>query len=272
MPSVNSQNELNTKTISGKILFRDPMIEGGTESQGLVVLDPFTTKITPIGIFGENARFMGATSKVLVGSVNKIEMFDISTKEAVEVYKIDNPATKGGNIAYVDEKHFSIVEESRLLLVNIENRTKTIITEDVGNGIHSWSGNGKTVYYSTHPAGEKNKICRLNIETNKKEVLFDGIAPRVSKDGNLLAYYTAGTNGKLIVKDLQSNQEWKYDGAPVKFCFSPDSRYIAVVEYWRGPWYFDGYTVKIWDYKENKSQTVVPKYAQGQCFDIDWAE
>lgn len=32
------------------------------------------------------------------------------------------------------------------------------------------------------------------------------------------------------------------------------------------------HTVKIVDYKTGNAQTVVPKYANGQCYDIDWAE
>lgn len=272
LSNTDSDEKLNTNTISGKILFRDPIIEGGTKSQGLVILDPSTTSITPIGVYGENARFMGSASKVLVGSVNEIEIFDILTKEIVYVYQIDNPSTQGGEIAYVDENHFSIVEGDKLILVDIQNNSKTVIAEDIGNGIHSWSSDGNNVYYSTHPEGENNKICRLNIETNKKEILFNGITPRISNDGNFVAYSSDGMNRKLIVKDLQNGEEWGYDGSPVKFCFSPDSEYIAVVEYWREPWYFDGYTVKIWDYKAGKTQIVVPKYANGQCWDIDWAE
>ncbi len=270
----NSQKELNTKAISGKILFRDPLIDkSNTPDQGLVLLDPFTTAITPIGIFAGNARFTGSATKVLVDTaLGKVELFDLETKESVQVYQSEIPFIQGLDIAYVDEKHFSLVEESKLILVNIMDGFKKVIAEDVGNHIHSWSGDGKTVYYSMHPTDENNKICRLNIETNKKEILFDGIAPRVSKDGNLIAYYSNDTDEKLIVKDLQSDHEWKYDGAPVKFCLSPDGEYVAVVEQWRGPWFYAGHTVKIWDYKANKSQTVVPKYANGQCVDIDWIE
>lgn len=268
------QDTIPTKTISGKILFRDPLIEGMDKpDQGLVLLDPFTTAMTPAGIFGGNARFMGNSSKLLVNEAQgKVVLFDLETKETIQVYQADTPYISAVEISYVDERHFSVVEENKLILVNIENGEKRIIAEDIGNSIHSWSNDGTTLYYSVHSEGKNDQIVRLNVKTDQKEYLFDGFSPKVSKDGNLIAYFLDGDRTKLIVKELNGKKQWEYTAPMVNFCLSPNGEYIATVEWWRGIEFYMGCTVKIVDYKAGKTQTVVPKYAGGQCYDIDWAE
>lgn len=263
-----------TKTISGKILFRDPLTEGRDKpDQGLVLLDPLTSSITPIEIFGGKARFMGQNSKVIVDiAQGKVVLFDLQTKETIPVYQAETPYISTIDMSYVDEKHFSVVEESKLILVNIEDGTKKIIVEDIGNGVHSWNGDGKIVYYSMYSTEGKNQIVKLNVETGQREYMFDGICPHVSRNGNLIAYFPDGNKTKLIVKELEGKNQWEYTAPMVNFCLSPDGESIASVEWWRGVGFYMGCTVKIVDYKTGKAQTVVPKYAGGQCFDIDWAE
>lgn len=263
-------SELSTKTINGKILFRDPMINGSND-RGLVLLDPFTTEITPIGFFGGAARFMDSTSKIIAEKgIGTIMLFDTDTKESSILYETQNQQLTTYNIAYAGNNRFSVVDSSKLVLINIETGEQTILTEDLGNSEHCWSGDGKYVYYSSRPEST-NQINRLNTETGEKDYLLDGIRPRISKDGSLLAYMTYGLDEKLIIKELNGEKEWVYPGAALMYCFSPDGQYLAVVEYWRGPWFYDGYTVQIWDFKAGKKQTVVPRYANGQCCDIDWA-
>lgn len=271
----NASIDLNT--ISGKILFRDPLIEGNVNlDKGLVLLDPLTTEITPIGIFGGNARFTSLATKILVGVANTVELFDVETKEKVLVYQSKNLAQAGGDIAYVDETHFSIAESNKIILVDLQNGSETEVVEATGIRTHSWSKDGETVYYSTYTTEDSNKVSnhifKLNIKTGQKEYLFDGICPKVSQDGDLIAYFPDRNRTKLIVRELDGENLWEYTAPMVDFCFSPGGEYIASVEWWRGPWYYDGYTVKILDYKIGKAQTIVPKYANGQCFDIDWAE
>ena len=277
-PTTNIPIEL-TKTISGKILFRDPLVEGMNKpNQGLVLLDSQSTAITPIGIFGGNARFMGNTSKILVDTgLGEIELYDIDTKNTIQVYQAETPYISSIDISYVDEKHFSVTEENKMFLVNIQDNSKKKIVEEKNSiGTHSWCNNGKNVYYSAYTVAENNQVLnqifKLNVETGQREYLYDGIYPKVSKDGRLIAYFPNGDRTKLIIKELNGKGQWEYTAPMVKFCFSPDGEYIASVERWRGPWYYEGYTVKIVDYKTGNAQTVVPKYANGQCYDIDWAE
>ena len=264
----------NFDNLSGKILFRDPLSDGTKKpDQGLVLLDPLTKVINPIGIHGYNSKFMGSISKILVekGS-GKIGIYDVLTKETKQVYQSENPSTQSYKIGYINEDHFSIVDRGQLILVNINDGSKKVLTEDIGIDIHSWSGDGNTVYYSLYSNNQKDSLYKLNIVTNTKEFLFEGRCPQVSKDGTLIAYIPDYQKSVLKVKQLNGKNEWEYYGPVLKYCFSPNGQYLATVEYWRGFGYYDGYTVKILDYKTGKTQTVVPKYANGQCWDIDWEE
>ena len=274
------QKEGKIEDISGKILLDDPLAYSADRFQGLALLDPTTGTVTPLNINSTCAKFMKNSSGVIVEGSKRIEMVDWETGKIDVVYtstvevidlktgKTDVVYTSTSDwvfpikfIAYVDEEYISVVDESTLYLVNILDGTKRVF--DISSD-HSWTGDGKKLYYS------KAKIYEFNIETEETRELFDGSYPQISKDGSKLAYYESGTD-VLIVKDLKSGEEWKHNNLVKKFCFSPDGKYVATIEYWRGIGVYLGDTVKIWDYENDVVQIVIPKYA-GESFYIDWAE
>lgn len=264
--SNNNQKEINSNTISGKILFKEPMSDGKAISgSDFVTLDPFYCTITPVGFQGSQAKFFGSTSKILIQhDLGNIELFDAATKEKRIVYNTDAGLESSYySTAFVDNSHFSIADFKKICLVDIQSG-KSVVVVNGACGIHSWCENGKVLYYSTD-----KKIYSYNIQTEEKTYITDGINPNISSDGETLAYQK---NNTLYVENLKSGKKWKYKYDPLYFCLSPDSKYVAVVEYWSGTWFYDGYTVKIWDYKKNNSQTILPRYANGQCSGIDWAE
>lgn len=266
----NDQKEMNADTISGKILFREPMSDGKSISgSDFVTLDPFYCTITPVGFQGSRAKFFGSTSKILIQQeLGDVELFDVATKEKKVVY---NTGSKSSNyrIAFVDGNHFSIADFKNIHLVDVQNGESTVVVDEA-SGIHSWCENGKVLYYATSlNAADKKGIYSYNTQTGEKTYITDGADPNISPDGKILAYQKKNS---LYVKNLESGNEWRYKHTPLYFCLSPDSKYVAVVEYWSGAWFYDGYTVKIWDYKKDNSQTVLPRYANGHCSGIDWAE
>ncbi len=266
----NGKKEINADTISGKILFREPMSDGNSISgSDFVTLDPFYCTITPVGFQGSCAKFFGSTSKILIQQeLGDVELFDVDTKEKEVVY---NTGSNSSNfeIAYVDDNHFSIADYKNIRLVDIRSGESTVVVEEA-SGTHSWCKNGKLLYYATSlDATGKKGIYSYEVETGKKTFVIDGAVPNISQDGKILAYQKKDS---LYVINLESGKEWKYRCIPFCFCISPDSKYVAVVEYWNGLWFYDGYTVKIWDYVKDETQTVLPRYANGQCSGIDWAE
>ena len=266
----NDQNEMNSSMISGKILFKEPMSDGKSISgSDFVILDPFYCTVTPVGFQVSRAKFFGSTSKILIQQeLGDIELFDIETKDKKVVY---NTGSKSSNFstAYVDDNHFSIADFQNICLVDIQSGKSTVVVEEA-SGIHSWCDNGRFLYYATSlDATDKKGIYSYEVETGKKTFVINGAAPNISSDGKILAYIK---NDVLHVRNMETGKEWKYSNTPLYVCLSPDSKYVAIVEYWSGAWFYDGYTVKIWDYQKDISQTVLPRYANGRCTGIDWVE
>jgi len=258
------------KNISGKILFKSPMSSGDTqEYAGLVLLDPLTKEIVSIDIHAGRAKFMGNTSKILADVAGGVATIDLQSGET-NIVCTTFDALSVSAISYVNEEYISVTDQYKLYLVNIHDGSNRVLVDSV-TGIHSWSGDGKLLYYSSG-LGEDIAIYVLNLETGEDTYVCKGLNPNVSRDGTKLMYRPDRETREIVVKDLVTGKEWRYNNATVRSCFSPDGEYVAIVEYWRGSGYYLGYSVVIWDYKLDITQVVVPKYANGQCFDIDWAE
>lgn len=136
---------------------------------------------------------------------------------------------------------------------------------------HSWSNDGKMLYYASFGYPEPEKICVLNIDTGETKELFRGIYPKISKDGTKLAYFPY-PGGTIKVRDLSNDKEWKINANYfTDFCFSPDGRFICTVEI---PFILSrhGNVVKIWDYKTGASKTLLSSKYYDRSSDLDWIE
>ena len=251
----------------GTLLFRNSISSSGKEVQGLIKIELPQTEQSPVGINGLNARFTNSNEQILVEQTSNICLYNTVNNELSPIYPKISSSTFC-SISYVNENRFTVVEDSKLFLIDLSSNEKVLLADDVGNSFHD--SNNNFVYYSINPEKDIHKICRLNIETGHKEILFDGIHPRISKDGKRIAYYTFKSGDELIVKDLETKQSWVYGQDVVNYCFSPDGLSLAIVEYWNGNGYYDGNSICIWDYVTNQKNTILPKYPNGQCVDIDW--
>lgn len=254
---------IDLKTLSGQILLQN----FSSAEQGLIMFKPSTKEISSIGAYASNARYMGSTSTVLLETgTGKIELFDIKTRETELLYQSNDNTSSISCITYVCKDTISLAEQDKLILINLQDNSKKIVVEDIGNGIHSWSSNAQRVYYSN----KNNQIFELNIETGQKEYLANGTCPKVSQDNNLIAYFSSDRT-KLVIKELNGTQYWEYVAPMINFCFSPNSQYLATIEHSRNFDFPMGYVVKIIDYTKNRAKTIISKYP-GRGFDIDWME
>ncbi|MBQ9985544.1 MAG: PD40 domain-containing protein [Oscillospiraceae bacterium] len=265
-----NHRKLKIEEPMGKIvlnyLFSEDMI--GEDPSTLVSVDPFTGTVSPISNIGTSpVRIMGNTSITLYDGFDELNTFNLKTKETKTVYE-----TNGGiqSYEYVDETHVSVVEDKDLFLVNIEDGSKKLLVESV-EPEHSWSSDGKMLYYASFGYPEPEKICVLNIDTGETKELFRGIYPKISKDGTKLAYFP-DPGGPIKVRDLSNDKEWKINANYFSyFCFSPDGRFICTVEI---PFILSRYrnVVKIWDYKTGASKTLLSSEWKYASSDLDWIE
>ena len=262
-------------TISGTILFRNPQADSSSVISGseLYFLDPKTTTLTPVGIDGGKARFAGTKDKIITGgSNNTLVIVDITTKQETIIYQSNSERFSLGSysIAWANENYVSLIEDDTLKLINIKTGEIQELVNNVMSDSHSWC-NGDTVYYTQIKSNEPNNayIYSLNIITGKKQMICEGIRPRISYNGKTLVYSTLDGDQKTIVRDMESGKEWS-NTISYFHCPSPDGRYVVLVKPAMGIGLNDGYTVYVWDYMKNKLHTVVSRYTNGQCFDIDW--
>lgn len=263
---------LDIKNINGKIIFQDPATEGG--NRGLVILSLPQKSVSPLGIYGDKARFMDSDSRIIVSHMDgKVSLYDTKSNTQKVVYKSENKEMGRYEIASVDKSHFSVVDNNNLFLVNICDGTKKKMF-NYANSEYSWANNGKTLYYDKKIDG-KTRIIKYDIDTGKEVQIDVGSSPRISKDGSVIVYWCESPikneGHYLKVKNLNTNEEWKYTWPIFDYCLSPDGKYLATVEHWRGIGFYKAYTVKVVDYKNGKSKKVLDKYANG-CTDIDWIE
>jgi len=243
------------------------------EPESLVSVDPFTGTISPIRNGINPAVIIGNTSIVLYEGFDKIKgigglkTFNLKTKETKMVYEANGYIQ---SFEYVDETHASVVEDQDLFLVNTEDGSKKLLVESV-EPEHSWSSDGKMLYYTLDKYPVRKKIYVLNIDTGETKELFGGSQPEISKDGTKLAYLTYDS-GTIKVRDLSNDKEWKITANHFNyFCFSPDGRFICTSEV---PFILSRYgnVVKIWDYKTGASKMLLSSKYHDRSSDMDWIE
>ena len=269
-----NHRKLKIEEPMGKIvlnyLFSEDMI--GEDPSTLVSVDPFTGSVSPI-----NGRYpgiiMGNTSIELYEGFDEIKRtgvlktFNLKTKETKTVYEANDYIH---SFEYVDETHVSVVDDKDLFLLNIEDGSKKLLVESV-EPEHSWSSDGKMLYYTLDKYPVREIIYVLNIDTGETKELFRGIHPKISKDGTKLAYFPY-PGGTIKVRDLSNDKEWKINANYfTDFCFSPDGRFICTVEV---PFILSrhGNVVKIWDYKTGTSKTLLSSKWIDATSEVNWIE
>ena len=143
----------------------------------------------------------------------------------------------------------------------METKEKKVLVDDISSDIHSWSEDGSILYYSS----DKNKMIKsFNVLTGESAELFPGNSPIVC--GSRIAYEH---NGSLIVRDMQTNKEYKFIGYAFSYAFSPDGEKLLVETHmaWRKiiPNLFKnemifGNRLVVWDYKNNNINTIVDAF------------
>lgn len=252
-------NGLNLKSVAGTIIVREKSAD--SNSYGLVLLRLPDLRETSLNFEGNNACFAGTDSKFLIEDKNG-KVFLCDGKDKKEIYRSRNNLMTF-SVSYVDDIHFSVVDDGKLIKVNAENGEKETVSAGV-DAVHSWSDGGKIVYYSKF-INSKSHIIKYDVSYDKQTVIATGNSPRVSKNGAVIAFLSEDKK-YLIIKDFSENKEWKYKKDVSSFCLSPDGKYLLTSETGKDKNRF----LKIVDYKTEKSKVI--KKDVSQKYEFDWIE
>lgn len=250
--------------IPGKILLKEPIFKYTKTGSDYATIELNTGNISFVGAQGNKAIFLGSNKAIaLLHEDDSVEILDLKART---VKKINFNIGKINDIAYINTSHISLSTNNGIYVIDLATESAKCVLKSA-TAKHSWSKYGN-MYHELDIDNEKS-IYKYNLSTSRDEFVINGSSPKVSSEEKILAYRRGQ---KLFVRDLKTGEEYVYPYNVFDYCLVEDGRYVAVVEYYRGIDLYDGYSVRIWDYKNDKTYTVVNKYYNGICTGIDWAE
>lgn len=250
----------NTIDLKGQILLRMP------EDDMLTIYD-LSTKETKKLPLKRNPVFFG-NDKILFADCNIYE-YDLNTNELTTLYESEV------DIDYITVRNNESVSFSKgnlIYLYDTQNDKSTAFIWDNGSEIHSWSDDGNTLYYSD----VNKKIKAVDMNTNKVKEITQGFSPVAN---GLVIAYSMKNNG-LVVKNLQTGTEYKYNGSPFNYLLSPDGKILLIEEQnmpfgtmvkniITGNSNILGGCILAWDYENNlKKDVITDEY----CYIYDWGK
>ena len=87
------------------------------------------------------------------------------------------------------------------------------------------------------------------------------------------------SNGKLVIKNLNSNDLWEYSGQAYDFCFSPCGKFVAIedemslqtgiLNLFKNQRVL-GHKVVLWEYETGKTRTIIESCEAGIGTSFSW--
>lgn len=267
--SCQTEKQCNFDGMSGKLLFLSADDEN---KEGYSIYDFAKAEEDFIGINGLSGCFFNNSNQIILDiGVGTIVKYNVDTKEQELIYQIESPnASSQYSLAVVDNNSVSVGTEEGIIIIDVDTLETITVVDDNYLSEHGWDDEGKILTY-TIKTNSATSICEYHTITGEKKVLFDGMRPKVSKNGNIIVYQQ--NNDKefaLTVRDISSGKEYNYPNGVLDYVISPDGKYIAVIENWKGAGFYKGYTVNVWDYSSDNIINVIEKCPNFAT--IDWTE
>ncbi len=199
---------------------------------------------------------------------DSILYYDIKNGEEKIVYTNDEYID---NFSLYSQNKIVIYQDENTVIQDIQtNETEQLVLENLIGEI-SVTKDATTIYYS-----DGENIIKYNIETDNSSIVENGINPKIYNDTKI-AFSNA--DGVLVVKDLISNDVWKYKGQPYNYCFSPCGKYVAVetemslqtgiLNLFKNQRVL-GHKVVLWEYETGKTRTIVKSCESGVGKSFSW--
>lgn len=231
------------------------------QQNGIVIYGYSNNEYDEMMLEGSQALF-GENECIFINRYNSIIKYDYTSKkenvicsgEAIDYFTLYN----NNSISFSSEEHIFLFDHTK--------KQKNVIVEDNGSIIHSWSEDGNNLYYSDIDC----QIKCFNLISENTEYICDGYNPIVS--GSKLAYKNEGF---LYIRDLITNETIQYSGCAYSYCFSPDGEALLIEDEMSllsgiKNKIMYGHSLVLWDYKHNKSATVVEVCLPTPNMVCDW--
>ncbi|WP_222708544.1 hypothetical protein [Paenibacillus sp. N3.4] len=164
----------------------------------------------------------GKRSLVFDGVDNMIKEFDRNKNILTNIVWVSKP----DYVKYVPEKNeISFIKDKKLILFDRSTQTSKPILDDIdGYSTISWDKDGNSLLFFKH-----HNINRINIESGVISLILQIEANDFisSSDNKYVAYHI--DREQLLIKDLETHDQWKYKGNSSIIRFSPDGNYLAIL-------------------------------------------
>jgi Periplasmic component of the Tol biopolymer transport system len=280
-------NNLNLKQLNGDLLIENKL-DKKNNTFGAV---RYTTSNSDIKLvfneeyytpycFSEDRSKMLLLKYIEKPTVNDYVIFEYDIKNKVLTgiikFKEKEPneysTAQFSNIRYIPGEHkISYLWYDELYVFDTDSKTETLFTkvDRMANSYYGWSKYGNKLIFS--------KDGNINIfESSKNKIIttdMRGCSPIFSQGEKYIAYLDEDNfNHCLKVRDIVTGKELSYitKDIIVNYVFSPDDKYLAIVEKDTGLFKFGAHVaghIKVWDYKNSSFGTLM-KYYEGDT--IDW--
>lgn len=204
-----------------------------------------------IPLTGRRAIFANNNS-IFVDQYDSIIEYDFASMQMKTVYN----GEKINYFAIYNDTQISIATENSILLYDYITQEKREIINGNVSPVHSWSADGKNLYYSDN----KNTIRSLNLLTGETEELYAGYAPIVFD--SKIAYQN---EGKLIVRNMCTDHVFEFDAYVYNYCFAPSGKEILLeieMSAWAGVknGMITGHQLLVWNFETGQTETLVEAF------------
>jgi hypothetical protein len=257
---------LSAKDYIGEIVMGNPNIIDTDYSTGILIYPPKNNNYLYLAK-GKNyadVSFSKSKDKILgIRGDWSIVEYNIKEKKTITIFEGTSDEASYTDVKYVPKTNDISFISVGLYIVNRITKKKIFIVDFYGD--YAWSKDGEKLYYS-----DDTTIYCMDMKSTTIEVIGKGFNPQLSIDNDYMAFKTV--RGELIVKEIKTGKKYKYK-TTVKidyYKFSPDAQQIAIIQGNTSPKYFYGQELIVWNFKNNKKETLIKHISPGYGTNFDW--
>lgn len=232
-----------------------------------------------------DVSFAGNKDQLILYLGNNIYLYNIVTKNKTLLCELD--FDDFDYVKYINDDYISFIKDKNLILYNLKLKKSEILGSNIEGNDYSYSYDTLKFYYSDN----NNKIYELNSKDKNIKYITYGYNPRISKNGNVIAFKRREDSAiYIMIKNVKSGEEWKINNTTIEYLLSPDGNYLLLVKdkeanifnvidvyfcaiidsIFGTKWGYIGKELIIYDYKNRVEEIIVEKYSKLNFTCLDW--